>query len=129
MQENGPEQVPAKKQALFAELDQAAKSPIRSLASTDQRHSGERVHRDFEASRALFGEVAHPVNPPYLGACSWRSAQRRGPARWRWRRTRDLMHRAGQVPATVKKEMDGFALNRLQGALLARSVPVCWRTT
>jgi L-gulonate 3-dehydrogenase len=36
-------------------------------------------------------------------------------------RTRDLMVRAGQVPATVKKEMDGFALNRLQGALLAEA--------
>ena len=28
---------------------------------------------------------------------------------------------AGQVPATVKKELDGFALNRLQGALLAEA--------
>jgi 3-hydroxyacyl-CoA dehydrogenase len=31
------------------------------------------------------------------------------------------MERAGQVPATVNKEMDGFALNRLQGALLAEA--------
>ena len=31
------------------------------------------------------------------------------------------MTRAGQVPATVNKEMDGFALNRLQGALLAEA--------
>ena len=31
------------------------------------------------------------------------------------------MARAGQVPATVNKEMDGFALNRLQGALLAEA--------
>ena len=36
-------------------------------------------------------------------------------------RTRDIMTQAGQVPATVKKEMDGFALNRLQGALLAEA--------
>jgi len=36
-------------------------------------------------------------------------------------RTRTLMQRAGQVPATVKKEKDGFALNRLQGALLAEA--------
>jgi 3-hydroxyacyl-CoA dehydrogenase len=36
-------------------------------------------------------------------------------------RTRALMVQAGQVPATVKKEMDGFALNRLQGALLAEA--------
>ena len=31
------------------------------------------------------------------------------------------MTSAGQVPATVKKEMAGFALNRLQGALLAEA--------
>ena len=31
------------------------------------------------------------------------------------------MVQAGQVPATVKKEIDGFALNRLQGALLAEA--------
>jgi 3-hydroxyacyl-CoA dehydrogenase len=31
------------------------------------------------------------------------------------------MASAGQVPATVKKEMEGFALNRLQGALLAEA--------
>jgi L-gulonate 3-dehydrogenase len=36
-------------------------------------------------------------------------------------RTRALMRAAGQVPATVKKELDGFALNRLQGALLAEA--------
>ena len=31
------------------------------------------------------------------------------------------MTRAGQVPATVRHEMEGFALNRLQGALLAEA--------
>jgi 3-hydroxyacyl-CoA dehydrogenase len=34
---------------------------------------------------------------------------------------RDLLVQAGQVPATVQKEVDGFALNRLQGALLAEA--------
>jgi 3-hydroxyacyl-CoA dehydrogenase len=31
------------------------------------------------------------------------------------------MTRAGQVPATVRHEMEGFALNRLQGALLSEA--------
>ena len=31
------------------------------------------------------------------------------------------MEKAGQVPATINHEMDGFALNRLQGALLAEA--------
>ena len=64
--------------------------------------------------------IAHPVNPPYLvplvEIC---------PAPWTdpevVERTRAIMIQAGQVPATVKKEIDGFALNRLQGALLAEA--------
>jgi L-gulonate 3-dehydrogenase len=60
------------------------------------------------------------VNPPYLvplvELC---------PAPWTdpkvIEQTRALMVRAGQVPATVKTEVDGFALNRLQGALLAEA--------
>jgi len=36
-------------------------------------------------------------------------------------RARAIMVAAGQVPATVKKEVEGFALNRLQGALLAEA--------
>jgi L-gulonate 3-dehydrogenase len=116
VQENGPERVDAK-QALFAELDRIA-SPDTVLASST---SGIPASAFTEAlpgrSRCL---VAHPVNPPYLiplvEIC---------PAPWTdaatVARTRDLMTRAGQVPATVNKEMDGFALNRLQGALLAEA--------
>jgi L-gulonate 3-dehydrogenase len=116
VQENGPERVDAK-QALFAELDRIA-APDTVLASST---SGIPASAFTEAlpgrSRCL---VAHPVNPPYLiplvEIC---------PAPWTdaatVARTRDLMTRAGQVPATVNKEMDGFALNRLQGALLAEA--------
>ncbi len=116
VQENGPERVDAK-QALFAELDRLA-GPDVVLASSS---SGIRASAFTETlkgrARCL---VAHPVNPPYLvplvELC---------PAPWTdaavVTRTRTLMRSAGQVPATVKKEMDGFALNRLQGALLAEA--------
>ena len=116
VQENGPERVDAK-QALFAELDRAA-GPDTVLASSS---SGIPASAYTEAlpgrARCL---VAHPVNPPYLvplvELC---------PAPWTdpavVSRTRALMTSAGQVPATVNKEMDGFALNRLQGALLAEA--------
>ncbi len=64
--------------------------------------------------------VAHPVNPPYLvpivELC---------PAPWTdpatVARTRLLMEAAGQVPATVNKEVPGFVLNRLQIALVAEA--------
>jgi L-gulonate 3-dehydrogenase len=116
VQENGPEQVPAK-QKLFAELDRAAKPDVVLASSTSGIPASAFTETLKHRGRCL---VAHPVNPPYLvplvELC---------PAPWTdaavVERTRDLMVRAGQVPATVKKEMDGFALNRLQGALLAEA--------
>lgn len=38
-------------------------------------------------------------------------------------RTKDLMSEIGQKPVVLKKEIDGFALNRIQYAL----VDECWR--
>jgi L-gulonate 3-dehydrogenase len=116
VQENGPEQVPAK-QTLFAELDRTAKPEVVLASSTSGIPASAFTETLPHRERCL---VAHPVNPPYLvplvELC---------PSPWTdadvVERTRDLMHRAGQVPATVKKEMDGFALNRLQGALLAEA--------
>jgi L-gulonate 3-dehydrogenase len=116
VQENGPERVDAK-QALFAELDRIA-SPDTVLASSTSGIPASAFTEGLAGrARCL---VAHPVNPPYLiplvELC---------PAPWTdaavVARTRELMTRAGQVPATVNKEMDGFALNRLQGALLAEA--------
>jgi len=116
VQENGPERIP-EKQALFAELDRAAKPDTVLASSTSGIPASAFTEGLKYRNRCL---VAHPVNPPYLiplvELC---------PAPWTdpavVERTRALMHRAGQVPATVKKEMDGFALNRLQGALLAEA--------
>jgi L-gulonate 3-dehydrogenase len=116
VQENGPERVPDK-QALFAELDRAA-PPRTVLASSSSGIPASAYTESLPGrSRCL---VAHPVNPPYLipvvELC---------PAPWTdsdvVARTRDLMARAGQVPATVNKEVQGFVLNRLQGALLAEA--------
>ena len=116
VQENGPERVDAK-QALFAELDHAAR-PDAVLASSSSGIPASAYTEGLPGrARCL---VAHPVNPPYLvplvELC---------PAPWTdpavVSRTRALMESAGQVPATVNKEMAGFALNRLQGALLAEA--------
>ena len=116
VQENGPEQVAAK-QALFAELDRATR-PDAVLASSSSGIPAS-AYTEVLSGRARC-LVAHPVNPPYLvplvELC---------PAPWTdpavVLRTRALMTSAGQVPATINKEMDGFALNRLQGALLAEA--------
>lgn len=116
VQENGPEKLDVKI-PLFAELDRAAR-PDAVLASSTSGIPASAFTADLRGrARCL---VAHPVNPPYLiplvEVC---------PAPWTdaavVERTRALMTAAGQVPATVKKEMAGFALNRLQGALLAEA--------
>jgi 3-hydroxyacyl-CoA dehydrogenase len=60
--------------------------------------------------------VAHPVNPPHLVPLVEIS-----PAPWTSpevvSRTRALQEKVGQVPILVKKEVQGFILNRLQAAL------------
>lgn len=61
--------------------------------------------------------IAHPVNPPHLAPvvelvpAPWTDADALEGAR-------ELMHAVGQVPVTLAREIDGFVLNRLQGALL-----------
>lgn len=61
--------------------------------------------------------IAHPVNPPHLVPLV-----ELVPAPWTYpeavTKTRALMERVGQVAVTVEREIDGFILNRLQGALL-----------
>ena len=116
IQENGPERTEVKK-PLFAELDRAA-GPEAIIASSSSGIPASAFTEELKTRHRCL--IAHPVNPPYLvplvEIC---------PAPWTdaavVERTRALMVKAGQVPATVKKEIDGFALNRLQGALLAEA--------
>jgi hypothetical protein len=110
VQENGPERIDVKI-PLFAELDRLARPDAVLASSTSGIPASAFTEGLRGRSRCL---VAHPVNPPYLiplvEIC---------PAPWTDEatvaRTREIMTQAGQVPATVKKELDGFALNRLQG--------------
>jgi L-gulonate 3-dehydrogenase len=116
VQESGPEQL-AVKQALFEELDRLA-PPSAILASSS---SAIRVSLFAEGvpgrARCL---IAHPVNPPHLiplvelSGASWTSVET-------IERARAIYESIGQVPVTVLKEIDGFILNRLQGALLAEA--------
>ena len=116
VQENGPERVEVKI-PLFAELDRVAR-PDAVLASSTSGIPASAFTEGLRGRHRCL--VAHPVNPPYLiplvEIC---------PAPWTDEatvaRARAIMEEAGQVPATVKKEIDGFALNRLQGALLAEA--------
>jgi 3-hydroxyacyl-CoA dehydrogenase len=117
VQENGPEDLETKK-AIYLEMDGLAGAGVPLASST----SGIRAS-DFSADvpgrdRCL---VAHPVNPPSvvplveLSPAPWTSDEAVA-------KTRALMEEVGQQPTTVLKEIDGFILNRLQGALLNESM-------
>jgi L-gulonate 3-dehydrogenase len=116
IQENGPERVDIKR-PLFEELERAARADAVIASSSSGIPASAFTEQLKTRHRCL---IAHPVNPPYLvplvEIC---------PAPWTdaavTERTRALMVKAGQVPATIKREVDGFALNRLQGALLAEA--------
>ena len=113
VQENLPETV-AIKQHVFAEMDELARADAILASSTSSIPASAFTESLKGRARCL---VAHPVNPPYLvpvvelcGA-PWTSPETIA-------RTRALMEQAGQVPVTVQREIQGFILNRLQGALL-----------
>lgn len=61
--------------------------------------------------------VVHPINPPYLIP-----AAEIVPAPWTSletvERAKAILIAAGHAPLVMKKELDGFIMNRLQGALL-----------
>ncbi|HYI68969.1 MAG TPA: 3-hydroxyacyl-CoA dehydrogenase [Skermanella sp.] len=113
VQENAPEDVEVKR-ALWARLDALA-PPDAILASSTSAI----VPSDFTAdlpgrARCL---VAHPINPPYLVP-----AVELVPAPWTSVETmtaaETVIRGIGQAPIVMKRELDGFVMNRLQGALL-----------
>ncbi len=116
VQENGPETVEAKR-ALFAELD-ALCGPDTILASSTSAIVAS-LFTEGLAGRARC-LVGHPVNPPHLvPVVELCGAPWTDPAVIE--RARALYEAAGQAPVTVNREVEGFVLNRLQGALLSEA--------
>ncbi len=113
VQENLPEVLDIKR-AIYAKLDALAPADVILASSTSSIPASTFTEGLKGRARCL---VAHPVNPPYLiplvELCG---------APWTDRgvvaRARSLLERAGQVPITITRELHGFVLNRLQGALL-----------
>lgn len=113
VQESVPERVEIKRE-LYARLDTLAAPDVIIASSTSSIPASAFTENLATRARCL---VAHPVNPPYLipvvelcGA-PWTSADVVS-------RTREFMASVGQKPVNVNKEVEGFVLNRLQGALL-----------
>ena len=94
--------------------------PDAMLASSTSAIVAIALHRDAAGPRALPGR---PSGQPAASGAAGR-AVRRAVDRARRRstaRARRSISAIGQVPITVKREIDGFVLNRLQGALLAEA--------
>ena len=117
VQENGPERLNLK-QEIFAKLDRLAAPNVPIASSTSSI-----ITSAF--SKGLAGKarclVGHPVNPPHLvplvEICG---------APWTDKnildKAYDIYAGIGQVPVHIRSEIDGFVLNRLQGALLAEAL-------
>jgi L-gulonate 3-dehydrogenase len=116
VQENGPEKVDDKR-VIFGQLDRLAPKDALLVSSTSAITASRFTENLPGRARCLVG---HPVNPPHLvplvelcGA-PWTSPDS-------IERARAIYRQIGQVPVTINREINGFVLNRLQGALLAEA--------
>ncbi len=117
VQENTPEALDVKL-AVFAELDDLA-GPDCLLASSTSGIVPSAFTRHLAGrSRCM---VAHPINPPYLVP-----AVEVVPAPWTAReavdRAASFLRAVGQSPIVMKREIDGFIMNRMQAALLDEAI-------
>lgn len=104
----------AVKRKLYPELDAAA-GPDTILASSTSAILPSKFTDHLKGRHRCL--VVHPINPPYLVP-----AVEVVPAPWTdpdvVERTRIFITEVGQSPIVMKREIDGFVMNRMQGALL-----------
>lgn len=113
VQENTPEELDSKRDVL-ARIDDVAHQKAIIASSTSGLLPSSMFQGLRGAERCL---VAHPINPPFLvpaveivpGPDTAESAVST---------TAEFMTAVGQTPIVMKREIDGFVMNRLQGALL-----------
>jgi L-gulonate 3-dehydrogenase len=115
--EHLPEELELKRD-VFAKLDRLAADDAIIASSTSAIPASQFTEPLARRARCL---VAHPVNPPHLvpvvelcGA-PWTDATIID-------RAAAILTGIGQVPIIVRREIDGFILNRLQGALLTEAM-------
>jgi len=116
VQECGPEKR-ATKRRLFRALDRATPTHAVIASSSSAIVASEFTEALAGRARCL---IAHPVNPPHLvPVVELCGAPWTAPAVLA--RARRVYQGIGQVPITVWREIEGFILNRMQGALLAEA--------
>jgi L-gulonate 3-dehydrogenase len=116
VQENTPERLETKRE-IFAALDRLARPDAILASSTSTIVASAFTEKLGGRHRCL---VAHPVNPPHLVplvelvAAPWTAPVA-------VERARAVYQAVGQAPIVVKREIEGFILNRLQAALLSEA--------
>ena len=113
VQENGPEDVEIKKQ-ITETLDAIAASDV-PIGSSTSGISASRYCKDIEGRHRCL--VVHPINPPHL-----HPAVEIVPSPWTDHsivsKVNEVMIKCGRETIVLSEEIDGFVVNRLQGALL-----------
>ena len=113
VQENTPE-VLATKIKVFEALDGLARADAILASSTSALLPSRFTEQLKGRGRCV---VVHPINPPYLIP-----AAEIVPSPWTTpatvERARRFLVAAGHAPLVMKRELDGFIMNRMQGALL-----------
>ena len=116
VQESTPEMLEAK-QEIFGELDRLSAPDAILASSTSTIVASSFTEQLAGRHRCL---VAHPVNPPHLvPLVELVGAPWTAPAIVAKAKT--VYQAVGQVPIVVKREIEGFILNRLQAVLLSEA--------
>lgn len=113
VQESAPEDVQTKR-GLWKTLDQLAR-PDAILASSTSGIVPSAFSANLPGAHRCL--VAHPLNPPYL-IRAVELVPGPGTSAETMDRARAVMEEIGQAPIVMKRELDGFVMNRLQAAIL-----------
>ena len=113
IQESAPE-ILSVKQELFAKLDNLAPDEV-VIGSSSSAMPISSITQNLKGQHRCI--IAHPANPPHLIPCV-EICPGENTSNKTIEKTKKIFTASGASIVNVKKEIDGFILNRLQGALL-----------
>ena len=113
IQESAPE-ILSVKQELFAKLDNLAPEEV-VIGSSSSAMPISSITQNLRGQHRCI--ITHPANPPHLIPCV-EICPGENTSKKTIEKTKEIFTASGASIVNVKKEIDGFILNRLQGALL-----------